>query len=530
MKRLRAATQLILICGWVLLWPSSAWAQDPAVAAEPLELAVLPELRLEALEPAVRTVIEERRRMIDQRLSLDEARELDPKEVAGLYGELGFLLHAHDLIDAAAVSYANAETVMPEDPRWPYASGLAARSLGNLDASAAAFERTLELLPRNAAALIQLAETRLEQNMPLVARAHLLHALELSTESPTALALLGQVALSSRRYDRAVRYLERALAQVPEANRLHYPLALAYRGLGDMEQAREHMARRGEVGVKAPDPISTEIEARKTGERVMLLEGRRAFKVGRFEEAAALFQKALDSDPASVRARVNLASALAAAGKEAEAIGHFEAILAAHPDNSAAAFNLAGFRLAEGRNPEAIQLLRTAVASDSRDAESRKLLADTYARLGEFSEAWKWVQEAVQLTPTDQELWLLGGELNQRLGRHGEARAWLEKGFRSMPDQGLLAHALARLLATSPDLEVRDGERAVDLATRVANSTQDAGHWHTVALALGEAGRCEDGVGVLKQLREKVSADSRGAMAAEIARYEQGPPCRPPAP
>jgi len=74
-------------------------------------------------------------------------------------------------------------------------------------------------------------------------------------------SLLGQVALARRDFRAAAEHLEAALAAVPEASRLHVPLAMAYRGLGDRARAEEHLAKAGAVGLRAPDPCSTESRA-----------------------------------------------------------------------------------------------------------------------------------------------------------------------------------------------------------------------------------------------------------------------------
>ena len=520
---------LVFSCCAVGIVTGAPAAAEGVVSPSTVSLVDVPASPLSALDPSVAAVIEARRRQVESQVAEGVPADSEGRSMlSGMYGDLGFLYHAHELLDSAAACYANAETLMPSDPRWSYAGALAFKDSGDLDAAAAAYERNLDLLSANSAALIGLAEVRLEQNMPLVSKALLNHALSLSPESPAALALLGQVALGAKDYGRAAVYLERALAQIPAADRLHYPLALAYRGLGDMDKARHHMGLRGEVGVRSPDPIRDEIETRKTGERVLLIEGRRAFAAGRYSEAAALFQKALDADPGSTRARVNFGTALAAAGHRDEARATFVQVLEAEPENAAAAFNLADFLLEEGKSDEAIRWLEVAVKADASDAQARKVLADAYGRQGRFSDALEMVKEAVELRSSDQELWLSGAELERRLGHHGEARRWLEDGARLMPDQGLLLHALARLLATSPALEVRDGERAVELATQVAGSTGDLGHWHTVALALAEAGRCADAANVVSQILEKVDEESRAPLAAQLKAFQEGPPCRPP--
>ena len=50
-----------------------------------------------------------------------------------------------------------------------------------------------------------------------------------------------------------------------------------------------------------------------------------------------------------------------------------------------------------------------------------------------------------------------------QLHRDAEARAQLMAGMKTFPDQPIFTHGLARLLATSPDDRVRDGQRAMTL-------------------------------------------------------------------
>ena len=514
------------LLGILLAIPASAQdatasAQD---AATPIpELEPIPAPPLDALDPAVREVIETRRQTLQALLS---GPSPDSGVVMETFGDLAFLLHAHELLDSARACYANAMRLAPRDPRWTYATALLMRDTGNLEAAAAAYELNLEQLPRNTTALIGLAETRLEQNMPLVAKAHLLHALELTAESPAALALLGQVALSAKDYGRAVGFFHRALEQIPEATRLHYPLALAYRGLGDMAKAQEHLAQRGDVGVRATDPIYDAIQERKTGERVMILEGRRAFAVGRYAEAVESFRKALTANPESISARVNLATALGAGGDVEGAMAQYRKVLEQDETNSAASFNLGALLLQQDKVDEAVSLLDRAVKADERDAESRVQLAKAYERQGKLSEALALIKEAATLNRADQNLWIMGQRLMSRLGLHGEARAWLEEANRSMPEQGLIALALAELLATSPELQVRDGEKAVILASQVASATGKPNHWLTLSKALAEAGRCEDAAEVVRQLLSQAPDEAKEALNSYLVVYEKGPPCR----
>src|SRR4029079_13773996 len=185
-----------------------------------------------------------------------------------------------------------------------------------------------------------LGEIRLLQGKLDEAETALRKALEVPGTSAAAHSFLGQTALARRDFKAAAEHLEAALAAVPEANRLHYPLALAYRGLNDRARAEEQLAKAGQVGLKAPDPLLDGVANLRVGERVALMRGRVAAQAGRYADAAQEFRKALAAQPERVEARVNLGSVLALSGDRAGAIDQFQEALKREPANATAHFNL----------------------------------------------------------------------------------------------------------------------------------------------------------------------------------------------
>jgi hypothetical protein len=79
---------------------------------------------------------------------------------------------------------------------------------------------------------------------------------------------------------------------------------------------------------------------------------------------------------------------------------------------------------------------------------------------------------------------------------------------------------------------VRDGERALDLAERAYAAGQTLGHGETMALALAQAGRCEDAAEWQAQLvevaRNAGAADLVPVYERDLERYRGGAPCAPP--
>jgi hypothetical protein len=95
-------------------------------------------------------------------------------------------------------------------------------------------------------------------------------------------------------------------------------------------------------------------------------------------------------------------------------------------------------------------------------------------------------------------------------------------------------YAFARLLASCPDLSLRDGNRAVELAAKVYTAMPTAAHAETAALALAEAGNCKNAAEwqrkAIEAARREGPPERLQGMEADLKRYlagEAGGPCRP---
>lgn len=452
---------------------------------------------------------------------------------AGSYGDLGQAYLAYGFHDAAADCFQNASHLDPGNFRWPYLLGATEQAAGRLDASVVAFDKALALSPppaEAAAGHFHRGEIRLVQGRLDEADAALRTALAFPATAGAARSLLGQVALARRDFRAAAEHLEAALAAVPEASRLHVPLAMAYRGLGERAKAEEHLAKAGAVGLRAPDPLLDGVAGLRVGERVAVMRGRVAAQAGRYQDAAGEFRRALAVRPESVEARVNLGSVLVPMGDRSGATEQFREALRLEPGNVTAHFNL-GSLLADGGAPEEARVhLEAAVAGRPDDAEARRLLAKVLRDGGKLPEALAQYRRAVELAPGDEAARLGEAETLVRLGRYAEARQRLDEALGLLPESGLLAHAAARLLAACPDTAVRDGERALKLALAVWQAQPAAFHAETVALAFAELGRCAEAVTWQRIAAGRAESESPARLAgirSALAAYEKGPPCRP---
>lgn len=513
MKTLSLLSLLSLVS---LLSLSSVQAQPPA-------LQPLPAPGLEGLEPEVVAQLRDARALVEALTN--------PAELADAYGDLGRLYHVYGLAEAAAACYGNASLLSPKDFRWHYYAGYLAQAMGRAEEAENSYQKALELQPGFLPGWIHLAEVLLAGDHPDDAERILKQVLGADPRNASARAGLGEIALSRRQFREAAEHLEAALAAAPEADRLHHPLALAYRGLGDLDRARDHLAKAGRVGVRPDDPLIDELEQLRQGEMAHLLRGRVAFRFGRYADAAVEFRKSVEARPGSVPARINLGAALVQTGDRRGAVEQFQEALKLAPDNGTAHYNLALLLAQDGYDADAVKHLEEAVRIEPGDGAAHLELAQALERTGKPAAALIHYEKAAGLLPQDERAWM--GEANLLVGsqRYREARDVLETALGNLPGSGRIVHGLARILAAAPDPALRDGKRAVDLAMQVHAARATGTHTETVALALAESGRCDEAAEwqrkAIAAARQEGPPERVAPMEKELARYQAGAPCRP---
>jgi tetratricopeptide (TPR) repeat protein len=451
--------------------------------------------------------------------------------LAEAYGTMGEIYQAYALVMPAQECYLNASRLSPKDFRWIYLLAKLDQQEGRADEAVLRYLIARALRPEYVALPVNLGNIYLQQNRLAEAKEIFQAALEIEPNNPAANYGLGQVALSARSYAEAVDHFEKALAQAPGANRIHYSLAMAYRGLGNDEQAKTHLAQQGPVGVRAADPLVDSLQDLIKGERVHLIRGKLALESKRFQEAVAEFRKAVAAKPESLPAHLNLGAALTQTGDLKGAAAEFEAALRIDPSNVIAHYDLAVLFANENKHEQAIVHLQAVFEIDPNDVSARFLFAQQLLKSNRLEEALSEFSRVVQANPDNEEALLEQVKLMVRKKQYAAALASLEKAHTQFPQKGQTIVMLAYLLASSPQSDLRNGARALELAQLVYKSTGAVEHGVLVAMALGELGRCREAAELHRKLiaaaEQQHQTELLPKLRAGLKQYEAGPPCRP---
>ena len=299
-----------------------------------------------------------------------------PVELGNAFGELGLVLMAAEYDDVAAACFESAMDLAPDAMRWPYYLGHLHAVQGDRAAAAELYARAHELRPSDLPTLVRLGDTLLDQSRPEAAEEAFMRALALDPGSAAALAGMGRAALARRDAARAAEYLGRALSADESATSLHYPLAMAYRQLGDLDEAAAHLRRRGSGVAAVRDPLmdvySGVLESAITYET----RGLRALQGGQLAAAEDLFRRGLEVAPDDPALRHRLGTVLMMAGNPRGAVEQFEETIRRSPDFAKAHFGLGLVAMLNGGYREAVERFSDAVEHQPDYLEARFGLAD----------------------------------------------------------------------------------------------------------------------------------------------------------
>ena len=318
--------------------------------------------------------------------------------------------------------------------------------------------------------------------------------------------------LSRNNLDAARREAETALTQEPEMVEAMIMLGFVFEQTGDPMSALDQYTT-----ALALDPGNINALRSRAGVNLELHRDREAI-----QDLERLCDLGLDGDGA----RIRLAVAYLRLGELDTARDHYRKALDLNLealDEAQVRHHLGLIEDRSGSTERAVEEYRTALALDPSLTAARLDLASALNRLGQHQEAVELYRQVIEVDPRSSRARRGEADALASMGRWREARQCLEEGWQALPESGELLHALARLLASADDLEVRDGERSLDLTQRILRAGTTPSRLETLAMASAQAGLFVDAVRLQRQVIYMVTVEGRTdllpRLEANLARY-----------
>ena len=404
--------------------PSDAGDPAPSPATEDgvWEVKTVPMPDISRLEASVQDQVRERYAALEEKTT---SPSTSARDLARAHGDVGLILMATGLYGGAETSLRNAQALAPNEPRWPYYLGQLHLTSGDRAGAPEFFERALELRPTDLPTIVKLGETYLEQARPDDAERLFRQARQIDPRSAAALEGLGQTALADGDQAAAADFFEQALALEPAATRLHYPLAVAYRGLGEVAKADAHLERRGDGEPRVPDPLMQEYFWLVESAEAYLQRGALAMDASEFAAAASVFRRGLAIDPDSAPLGHALGLALYWNGEGDAAATQFAEVLQRSPDHTETHISLGVLFAEQRRYGEALARFAAAAEYDPSLVDAHVGQAEMRRNMGQLAASVPHWQRVVELAPADADAWIEAATALTRLERYEDARDWL---------------------------------------------------------------------------------------------------------
>ncbi|MEX0819723.1 MAG: tetratricopeptide repeat protein, partial [Pirellulaceae bacterium] len=342
-------------------------------------------------------------------------------------------------------------------------------------------------------------------------------AMKADPMSVEALQLRAAVHIEQGELDKAITDFEELLEKDPENVAIQQALATTYASIKNYDKAIEHLGKAIELAPEnalnyamraevyeaqekydeALADLTKALKIQPNNPAALLARARLNYFRENLEEARADINQLLKERPGLSQGVLLRSMIEAADGDFQKAIADLQNILRADPTNVDLQMQLAAFYVADQRPRKAIQVLSGILAADEGNWKALRSRGDALLSVGKHATAIEDYNAALKLAPEND------GILNN----------------------------LAWVLSTSPKDEVRDGKRAIELATKACEVTNyEKPHiLSTLAAAYAETGDFENAIKWSKkcvELGAETLPEQIEQLRDELKHYEQGKPFR----
>lgn len=247
----------------------------------------------------------------------------------------------------------------------------------------------------------------------------------------------------------------------------------------------------------------------------------------RYDEAVEQYSKVLQLQPGVLRTLLQRATAYLASEKFEEALADIEQVLEKKEIVSAHQLRAQILNKLD-RLAEVVQELETLSAAVTENTELKMQLAIYHAAGNQYSKVIADYSDVLDQQKDNFYALQARGGAYLSLGKHAEAIVDFQRAMELNAKDPTLLNNLAWVLATSPEDDLRDGKRAVELAAFACELTKDTlPHiLSTLAAAHAEAGDFENAIKRAQQAVDMNDSEHTLQITKELESYREGKPWR----
>lgn len=342
----------------------------------------------------------------------------------------------------------------------------------------------------------------------------LAEAAKLAPDDPKILRERGAVYLAVGRAEEALADFDAALKIDSADAASHDARGMALGFLQRYKEAREAFARAAQLAPTASGPL--------------LQRARMSAIMGEFDASVEDAERALELEPDSIDGLIIKAQALTLAGKAEQALKDANRAVDMKPESDDVLRIWAMVIDKAGKTDHTIEGLRKVVEANPDDAVSWLELGLLYAAKKDVPKAIDAFSAAIKLEPKREFAYHLRADTYLSKGMRKKAIADYERALRFDANNSGVLNNLAWLMATAPEDELRDGDKALHLATQACEIThyRQAHILSTLASAYAELGDFAKALEWSKKSIEVAEDSMKDQLRKELESYEKEAPWR----
>ncbi len=338
--------------------------------------------------------------------------------------------------------------------------------------------------------------------------------LKIDPKNIEALRLRGAVLADQEQYKKALADFDAVLAQEPDDAATLHARGMVLAELERYEEALEAFEKARRLAPGAASPLIEEA-------RIRGLQSD-------FEKGIALLNEACKLQPTNPVVFVLRGSMYAELEQNDKALADANRALELRADFVPAMRLRAVLLLRTEKIDEAITQLEKLRQASADDLNVAMQLGILYSVTKQPRRAIEVLSEVLEKQTDEATAWAARANAYLSIGKHAEAIADFEKALELDPENINVLNNFAWVLATSPDDALRDGRRAIELATKACELTEYKADYILSTLAAGyaEVGDFDTAIKWSKKAVEVADPENKDQLAKELESYRQKKPWR----